>query len=352
MKKLRWILLFLLLPFFSNAGQVSGYISLKWVQGYTYQIMVTDYTNGDPQNSGYCDPYDVDTLRLYIVDNGLTSVLLTRNNGTGDSVCSCRKVNTYQTTYTFSGPGSYRIWFDAGSRVPNINNIPNSSFQDMEIYNTLLIQAITQGDSTFPVITHPPVCSYGCPTQCYHFNLHAYSPAGDSLSYSLGSCLPGTGYFNPGATINDSGTLKWCPSPKDTGLWNFAILITTYKNTIVLGNHVYVPLDTEEVELQVDVETDCTLGVNEVKSESEKVSVYPNPGNGIFQLEIKNYKSEINNEIEVYNALGQQVYSATFLIFNSSFLINLSNQPNGIYFYRVLNEDGGLIGDGKLMVEH
>jgi hypothetical protein len=31
--------------------------------------------------------------------------------------------------------------------------------------------------------------------------------------------------------------------------------------------------------------------------------------------------------------------------------IDLSSQPNGIYFYRVLNEDGSLAGEGKIVVQ-
>jgi hypothetical protein len=49
--------------------------------------------------------------------------------------------------------------------------------------------------------------------------------------------------------------------------------------------------------------------------------------------------------------MGEKVYSQ-FLIPNSQFLIDLSGQPNGIYFYRVLNEEGGLIGEGKVVVTH
>jgi len=357
MKKLRWVLLFILLPIFSNAGQVSGYIGLKWIGGYTYQITVTDYTNGDPQNSGFCDPYDVDTLRLYILDGGLQSVLLNRNNGKGDSVCTCRKVNTYQTTYTFMGPGSYRIWFDAGPRVPNINNMTNSSFQDMFIFNSVFIPYGGGGNPSI-LINNPPLCTYGCPTQCYHFNLNAVSPSNNPLSYSLGPCLPGTGYYNPGATIDsNTGEFTWC-NPTSVGLWSFSIRITTYSLTVKNGFPFRIPIDTEEVELQVDVENNCALGVNEVKNESEEVTVYPNPSNGIFTLALSHPVPMVigvvpgTQTIEIYNVFGKRVYAATLKQVQGDNSIDMSTQPNGIYFYRVLNEDGGLIGDGKLMVEH
>ena len=98
-------------------------------------------------------------------------------------------------------------------------------------------------------------------------------------------------------------------------------------------------------------ECEPTLGVAEVKGESAEVKVYPNPSSGVFQLEITNEKIGINNMVEVYNILGEKVYSQQFLISNSQFLINLSTQPNGVYLYRLITETGNLAGEGKLVIE-
>jgi hypothetical protein len=54
--------------------------------------------------------------------------------------------------------------------------------------------------------------------------------------------------------------------------------------------------------------------------------------------------------VEIYNELGQKIYSQ-FSILNSQFSINISNQPGGIYFYRVTTEQGELVGSGKLITE-
>lgn len=94
-----------------------------------------------------------------------------------------------------------------------------------------------------------------------------------------------------------------------------------------------------------------TAGIANTDTPLPELKVYPNPSSGNFQLKIKNYESEINGIVEVYNILGEQVYSKPFLISNSSFLINLSNQPNGIYLYRVISQDGELIGSGKVIIE-
>jgi len=94
----------------------------------------------------------------------------------------------------------------------------------------------------------------------------------------------------------------------------------------------------------------AVAGVETIKNISS-ITIYPNPSNGIFQLKITNYELGNNNTVEVYNILGEKVYSHQLLISNSQFLIDLSSQPNGIYLYRVTSETGNLIGEGKLEVQ-
>ncbi|HSY75409.1 MAG TPA: T9SS type A sorting domain-containing protein [Bacteroidia bacterium] len=88
--------------------------------------------------------------------------------------------------------------------------------------------------------------------------------------------------------------------------------------------------------------------VNEI-STSNSISVYPNPNNGTFNLEITNYKSGMTNTVEVYNILGEKVYSQ-LAIDNSQLTINLK-QPAGIYLYRVLSAEGKTMGTGKVIVK-
>ncbi len=93
----------------------------------------------------------------------------------------------------------------------------------------------------------------------------------------------------------------------------------------------------------------CT-GIENYHNVSGSIVVYPNPSNGLFNLEIRNEELGVNNTVEVYNMLGEKVYSR-FSAFNSPFSINLSGEPNGIYLYRVINEMGDLIGTGKLSIQ-
>ena len=90
-------------------------------------------------------------------------------------------------------------------------------------------------------------------------------------------------------------------------------------------------------------------GITQIKDESGKVRVYPNPSNGIFQVEITSNQSENTNRIEIYNVFGERIYQS--IINSNSSEINLSGKPMGVYFYRVLTNMGSLVGEGKLVKE-
>ncbi len=80
------------------------------------------------------------------------------------------------------------------------------------------------------------------------------------------------------------------------------------------------------------------------------ITVYPNPSNGVFAFEAKSEVLRVKS-IEVYNVLGEKVYSSQFSTINSHFSIDLSNQPNGIYLYRVIANSGNVLGEGKMVIQ-
>ena len=88
--------------------------------------------------------------------------------------------------------------------------------------------------------------------------------------------------------------------------------------------------------------------VNNIVPMTVGVSVYPNPSNGIFQLEINNSELGIKNSVEVYNVLGEKIFTSSFSAPLTT--LDLSGQPAGIYFYRIVSEKDELIASGKLTV--
>ncbi len=92
-------------------------------------------------------------------------------------------------------------------------------------------------------------------------------------------------------------------------------------------------------------------GINEVEAANNSVNVYPNPSNGLFRIQAKSQQLMTNSTLEVYNMLGEKIYSNTFNIKNLTFNIDLSNNAEGIYLYRLTGNNGALIGEGKLIIQ-
>ncbi len=74
--------------------------------------------------------------------------------------------------------------------------------------------------------------------------------------------------------------------------------------------------------------------------------IYPNPSNGYFNVKIDD--SLKTKMIEVYSVLGQKIYYKSIVENESS--IDLSNQPKGIYFYKI-SDNYNVIKSGKLILE-
>jgi hypothetical protein len=79
-----------------------------------------------------------------------------------------------------------------------------------------------------------------------------------------------------------------------------------------------------------------------------QVNIYPNPSNGVFTIE----SSVVSHKllVEIYNVLGEKVFSQ-YSIPTTQYQIDLSSQPGGMYFYRLLTENGNIVASGKLIKE-
>jgi len=93
-----------------------------------------------------------------------------------------------------------------------------------------------------------------------------------------------------------------------------------------------------------------TAGIDNLQANQEAVNVYPNPSNGVFTIQTKSEELR-GKSIEVYNVLGEKVYSNYQITKSSNYQIDLSFQPNGVYLYRILDPNGNLIGSGKEVIQ-
>ena len=80
----------------------------------------------------------------------------------------------------------------------------------------------------------------------------------------------------------------------------------------------------------------CTLG-NEYFQSSNLFKIYPNPSNGLLNININNYVGEL--QIKVYDINGRQVYIENANNFDNSFTINLHGLSKGIYILKIQGEN-------------
>jgi hypothetical protein len=105
-------------------------------------------------------------------------------------------------------------------------------------------------------------------------------------------------------------------------------------NSFVVGSDTLTLTGGEDVFL---AKYNCTIGDGVNQFSNEKfISIFPNPSYGNFT--IKNNFNE-NFELEVFNSLGKKVIGDLRMA-NSESTVDLSDQPNGIYFVRIISPKG------------
>jgi hypothetical protein len=67
--------------------------------------------------------------------------------------------------------------------------------------------------------------------------------------------------------------------------------------------------------------------------DSTSIAIFPNPNNGIFSVFFKN--TDLKAEIEIYNVLGEKIYSTLNFNQQNENRIDLSNFSRGIYMAKV-----------------
>ena len=226
----------MLSKFIFSSHNRAGEITYKWLFGYTYEIVITTYTNTNQTTADRC--YDT----LYFGDG--TSEAVARINGTTGSLCgpgvgdgvmiaTSIKLNIYKTTHTFPGPNCYTLTMSDPNRNADVLNIPNSASVPFFIKSELCIGSFS-GPNSSPVLTNPPIDN-ACTGSCFQHNAGAFDTDGDSLSYELTNCLgdlgqPVFGYTIPfGVSIDAvTGDFSWC-SPTMIGEYNFAFIIREWR---------------------------------------------------------------------------------------------------------------------------
>lgn len=108
---------------------------------------------------------------------------------------------------------------------------------------------------------------------------------------------------------------------------------------IAVGKTASFGPDMDPIFLKLNSNGQIAVGINEYQDSDQFVNFYPNPGNGHFTLDLKDFKA---TKITVEDATGQEIYSKELLSENNVEL-ELNTTKAGIYFLKCESGKGSVI---------
>jgi hypothetical protein len=123
-----------------------------------------------------------------------------------------------------------------------------------------------------------------------------------------------------------------------------------FSPTISFDTHAIVNVDNTIYPANVfvaKIDSSVVSGVNETSLAENQFDLFPNPSSGTFTIQMLNENT--NGEIEIFNAVGEKILAFKNQPLNN-FTIDLSTQPDGIYFVRVKTEKG--FSTKKITIQH
>src|SRR5581483_9306786 len=136
------------------------------------------------------------------------------------------------------------------------------------------------------------------------------------------------------------------------GLWGFDLTIIGYNSKLYAGGQFTWAGSSLANNIAYWTGPES---VNELNVNNCGVQLFPNPNNGAFTLQVNSEKLKVNSVVEVYNVLGEKIYTAPLPApekETSTSAISIKGQAqNGIYFYRIISSDNKELYSGKFIIQ-
>lgn len=255
------------------------------------------------------------------------------------------------TTQTLYKPTQWYVNFGDVSAVKMITD-RHSGENAIELTTTL-------GDDNGPVARNATISTgyWECDINdnCYQMGGFPYDKQVDALSFwykyapsqndeaevNISFKKDGNNIDWVGTRLSASSEYKYVEIP--INLWQAPdTVIVEFQSSIWENRSVQYIGSVLKVDDVIFKSQQSTVGLTNHMTD-EKILISPNPSTGIFSV-----KSGLKNStIEVMNLLGGQLKSVQ--INNNNEVIDLSDQPKGIYFYQIKNENK-IIKKGKIII--
>lgn len=165
---------------------------------------------------------------------------------------------------------------------------------------------------------------------------YKYVPSGnDSAVAFLHFKKNGTGIYGTGASLHAASSYQYKEIPFNIGQNPDSVIIqfqSSYWND-TLPSFVGSNLKIDGVHFKSQ---SIINGIFNYKNEST-LSVFPNPTTGKIQIEVS---GAVIQNVEIYNVLGENIYTATYLKQQPLNEVDLSNFQKGVYFVKVNFQNG------------
>ncbi len=148
------------------------------------------------------------------------------------------------------------------------------------------------------------------------------------------------------------GTGSWYANTKQTS-WTSATVNVTY-TAQTAPDSIFIlysacslkskpkPYDT----MDLDGTSNTILGIDNITAEQDNVNLYPNPANTQINLAVTGQYQA--SKVEVYDISGKSI--GTYAIRNNFLSINTQSYTNGLYLYRLLDDNGTQLNVGKFSI--
>ncbi|MFI5219048.1 MAG: T9SS type A sorting domain-containing protein [Bacteroidia bacterium] len=189
-------------------------------------------------------------------------------------------------------------------------------------------------------------------SRSYYFSSSFCGVACNSYKFGVDSATIITPVFsNPGSVsfyLKGNGTFEYNKfqvyETPNGSTWN---LVASIDSILTSSQIINLPLNSSSVQLKFyfvkdslgynagfdDLVVYGPVGINEVTG-LQAVTIFPSPGNGLFTLNFhENYFSNV--EIGVINILGKEIKHFVFKGLSSKYVLNLTEEPEGIYLVKI-----------------
>jgi hypothetical protein len=96
----------------------------------------------------------------------------------------------------------------------------------------------------------------------------------------------------------------------------------------------------------ISVEVD---GINELKTKSEALTVFPNPFTNSTTISVESVKYKGESCLELYDITGQKLKQSEFT--GNEYTLSVEGLAKGMYFIKVFDKNNNVIGTTKIVVQ-